>query len=656
MQKNNLKNLRWVLGISLIASFGLLRDAVQLVQTLGIDVKQSKSWIAGFIGVGFLLIGFLTTFLFTFKMNRRSAILEKKGGEPPARWVRVSILVIVGVVLFLFPWIIFGPAQLYLQGIYARIWLAWFVSLLLSFALHRCCPKLRWPILIGLSALLLGSAYQVWLFALNVNSYPFTLSWSETSRFYAGSLFLSQKLYGAKFAWPILNPTEAGLLSLPFWLPKTSLIIQRGWVAFLWVSTHVLAALLLLRRIKLHDRVRQVLVLLWAFLFLLQGPVWFHLLVMVIAILWGVDMQRPAKTLIIVLLVSVWAGLSRINWFPFPGVFASVLYFLEVSVDGKKKRKYLLKPVLWMVSGTATAFLSYYLYIRFSGAAPAMFNSSFTSDLLWYRLLPGVNYAIGVLPGIVLVSLPVVGMIVQWARTYRRSVHPIRLLGITGSLVLFLAGGLLVSSKIGGGGNLHNLDAFLVILMVVGTYVLFDRGKPEIDTGQTIFFEPAGWLTTLSVFVPVIFALSAGQPSTLPPQTTVEEALTQIRDIVTDAQSQGPVLFMAERHLVTYGYMGEVAIEPEYEKMILMEMAMAHNDVYTDQFENDICEQRFSLIVAAPQRIVYKNHTHSLSEENNVWVEKVSVPVLKYYQEKLLLKEVGVQLLVPNPQAPVCTP
>ena len=192
--------------------------------------------------------------------------------------------------------------------------------------------------------------------------------------------------------------------------------------------------------------------------------------------------------------VSIWAGLSRINWYPLPSVLAAVLYFLEVNVGESKKRNYLIKPVMWVIAGTLVAFLSQFVYVLISGADMSMFGSSLTSDLLWYRLLPGATYTIGVLPGIILVSIPIIGMIIQWARTYGDLVHPVRHAGIIVALFIFLAGGLIVSAKIGGGGNLHNLDAFLVLLMVIGTYIFFDRGMTEDNVRETVYFEARDWL------------------------------------------------------------------------------------------------------------------------------------------------------------------
>jgi hypothetical protein len=49
--------------------------------------------------------------------------------------------------------------------------------------------------------------------------------------------------------------------------------------------------------------------------------------------------------------------------------------------------------------------------------------------------------------------------------------HTIRQLGLAAILSVLFLGGIIVSTKIGGGSNLHNLDAYLVVLWVIGGYV-----------------------------------------------------------------------------------------------------------------------------------------------------------------------------------------
>ena len=91
-----------------------------------------------------------------------------------------------------------------------------------------------------------------------------------------------------------------------------------------------------------------------------------------------------------------------------------------------------------------------------------------------------------------------------------------------------------------------------------------------------------------------------------------------------------------------------IDLVPEYEKVFLMEMVMAGNRSYLDSFQGDISSQRFDLIVTDPLFDTYKESGESWAEENNVWVEAVSVPVLCHYWRKITFPESGVQILAPR--------
>ncbi len=143
------------------------------------------------------------------------------------------------------------------------------------------------------------------------------------------------------------------------------------------------------------------------FLFLFMGPLYFHLAVPVIIVLWGFSLQDERQTWAAVLLASLWCGWSRVNWYPVPGMIAAVLYLMEQPVEGRSLWKYLSRPLLWFISGTVVAFLGQRVYVQLSGVEEGSFYTSLSSDLLWYRLLPNATYFLGILPAALLVSLPV---------------------------------------------------------------------------------------------------------------------------------------------------------------------------------------------------------------------------------------------------------
>ena len=236
--------------------------------------------------------------------------------------------------------------------------------------------------------------------------------------------------------------------------------------------------ILFVRRLRPASRFLAVLTVMWFFLYLLQGAVYYHLQVMIWIILLGVSARHPWRSLAAVVLASIWAGMSRVNWFPMPAMLAIGLYLLEEPVSGYRNFwRYMLKPAMWLVLGLLTALASQSLYIYWSGNQGNLsaFGSSFTSDLLWDRLWANPTYPLGVVPGILIVSAPMIAVIIHALRGRLAAWHPIRLLGLAGMLVVLFSGGLVVSVKIGGGGDLHNMDAFMTLLGIIAGCLYFDR-------------------------------------------------------------------------------------------------------------------------------------------------------------------------------------
>jgi hypothetical protein len=434
------------------------------------------------------------------------------------------------------------------------------------------------------------------------------------------------------------------------------------WVVFTGAASYMLA-----RRLKIADPVKRWALICWAFLFLLVGPVYYHLLVPLILILWGYDRQKMWRNLLLVLVASAWAGISRINWFPVPGMLAATLYILEEPGSQRSFWHYWTRPVLWTLLGTATAFGAQAAYAVLSGNPPGEFTSSLTSDLLWYRLLPNPTYPEGVLISVLIVILPMLALILARLAGHWKLIRPLRLAGVAAILLVLFGGGLVVSTKIGGGSNLHNLDAFLSVFMVVSAYAVFDRiAWEELPGGDqagqieplAIYQPPVrkGWLA-LTILIPIYSATLFGAPYKMPSQADTLDALSKIERFIERLDPAGEnVLFIDERQLITFQTIKGVKLVPDYEKVFLMEMAMAGNLDYLDQFRSDLKNHRFSMIISEPLFITTKGPAEPFGEENDAWVEQVSKPVLCYYESARFLRATSLQILVPKkePGGPGC--
>ena len=566
----------------------------------------------------------------------------------------------------LFPWLALGPIGGRLGNIPMRLAVFCILALGGAWLFRKGWYQHGWGIAILFTVLGYGTIYKIASLIPDVSTYPFSLAWSEASRYYYASLWLSSQTYGFHIPPSVLHPSRYLMQAIPFLIPNSPLWLSRLWQDLLWVVTSGLAGWLLARKLSAPNQKRPIIVYLaiifWAFLFLFQGPVYYHLLLMVIVVLWGFDSRRFWRTLMLVLLASVWAGISRVNWLPVPGMLAATLYLSEVRVQGKLIWRYLVPPAIWVIIGTGAGYATQQAYQLWSGNPPALFGSSFTSDLLWYRLLPNPTFPLGVLPSAIMVSLPILCLAGLRLLKRWRDYHLIRLLGLAAILFVLFAGGIIVSVKIGGGSNLHNLDAYLSLLLVIGSLVYFERLQPdhpgtvaEAAPEQVHFAQndtlrwAEGLFIAAAVAIPLYFTLITG--SQLPQRdfTAAQSALQTIRETAQQAaQNGGEVLFINQRHLLTFDYIKDVPLVPENELVFLMEMAMSNNTTYMDAFHSDIQNQRFALIVSEPLTIQYQGRSHSFGEENDAWVERVSEPVLCYYEPSIKLDSVGVVLYVPR--------
>lgn len=580
--------------------------------------------------------------------------------------MRKAICVVYIISFALFPWLVLLSPIESMSIIARRLIVFGVLSIGGAFLFHQVWPRLGWALAFIITILGYGTAYKLASFIPDISSYPFSLAWSEASRYYYASLWLSKQVYGFSIPPSVLHPSRYLLQAIPFLIPNVSLWFNRFWQVALWVVTAGLTSWLLVRRLAPAGRSKPLAitlsVTLWVFLFLFQGPIYYHLLFMVILVLWGYDRNHFWRTMIIVAVASLWAGISRVNWLPVPGMLAAGLYFIEVRATGQSLPRYLFPPIMWSLVGSLCGYASQQAYQYWSGNPSAWFGSSFTSDLLWYRLFPNPTFPLGILPSAFLVSLPLVGLMVIRLIYRWRDYHPIRLLGLGAILFVLFVGGVIVSVKIGGGSNLHNLDAYLTLLLVIGSLIFFDRFQPD-QASQTDVNAPrrlsSSWSSPLnlgeSIFmagallVPLYFTLIAGGQL---PKRDYSVAQAALQTIKVDTQAAvthgGEVLFISQRQLLTFNYIRDVPLVPEDELVFLMEMAMSNNASYMNAFQSDISRQRFAMIVSEPMVIQYQGRQHGFGEENDAWVRGVSEPVLCYYEPSIQLDSVNLVLYTPR--------
>ena len=641
---------RFILGTIPILAALAVRGLLERASQLNVDISASRSWQVLFLILALLaLLGLLGLAIsFTNAENKLwtglEAPLRLRGF---GRWIGI-LLAIIG--LFGFSAVLLIPYfRTILGGQYwMRFLVFWLFSLVGMWGIKIFRKETPW--LIALLVPLLGQATLHLLlgYLSNVTPYPFAMGWSETSRYYYPSLFLSEKIYGQRLAWPILHPTLHLLLTPPYFF-EAPLWFHRFWQVTLRFVLVGLIVPALMSRLSFKARAARWLVAIWMFLFLFMGPIYFHLAVPVLIVFWGFSAQNDRRAWVAVILASLWAGWSRINWYPVPGILAAVLYLLEVPLQGKMPWRYLLKPALWFVVGSLAAFGTQRVYIALSGIPDSgSFYTSLTSSLLWYRLLPNASYSLGILPAAVLVSLPLWLAIFLKLREHPADWHPLRLVFIFAALLILFLGGLVVSLKIGGGADVHNLDAYFILLLLIASYLVFARYRDENGKQP----QPSSLHWTILGFIaitPVWMLLPGGIGIKSYDVARTDATLNALQKAVDQVNaSNGEMLFITQRHLISMGMLEHVKLVPEYEREELMEMAMANNRAYLNTFRKDMQNQRFAVIVVDPLNFRLLGKNYPFGEENNVWASRVMKQILCNYRQEAVFPEDDIALYVPQ--------
>jgi hypothetical protein len=644
----------WQTLLAVTAALSLLSilDLFTSAQKLGVEISTSVTWLAGvFLFAAVALLSLLGLVIgFTKKAEQLWGRIEALVFIPKNFGMALSIVALIG-----FPLVVsnsFFKTVLGSAG-WIHLFVFWMFTLLgmvgikslRNIELHAALIMFILP-----QALLQLALINLPL----ITAYPFAMGWSETSRYYYPALFLSEKIFGEKLSLPILHPTLHFLLTAPY-LFDAPLWAHRFWQVFLRFALVGLMIPALMKRLALENRALKLFIGMWMFLFLMMGPIYLHLTVPVLILLLGFSPQHSARNWFAVLLASIWAGTSRINWYVMPGMIAAVLYFLEAPYNGQNFWRYIAKPALWFITGMLTAFVSMQIYIAFSGISnPENFFTSLSSPLLWYRLLPNESYAYGLLPAALFVSLPMWILLYQQLHSRRADWHPVRIFFILAALLALFLGGLIVSLKIGGGADLHNLDAYFTMLWIVFSYLVFARYTAEGN--RTAEFIPLNWGNAMAVIViPILFITQTNIGfKTYDPSRTGKTLSTLQSEIDRVNAEGGEVLFITQRHLISMGMLENVTLVQEYEREELMEMAMSNNEEFLAIFKQDMQSQRFDLIVVDPLTFKILARRRAFSEENNVWVRGIMRPILCNYRLDISFPEDEIALYVPQEGERVC--
>jgi hypothetical protein len=496
-----------------------------------------------------------------------------------------------------------------------------------------------------------GLAASAWLVILGqfwrVTDFPLSLTWSEGNHLWAASLFLSPGRY--ELATPLLVPNYVTpglyvLRGLPLVIPGVNLLWMRVWESLLWVWPGLLFGLALAWRYFRRYPMAGAVVVFWTYLFLNQGPVYAPLLLAGAITVWGMGRAHQPTRLLSIFIATLIAGLSRWTWSPAPAVWAILMLALELHTkdDDRSQRWPLAAMLKYAGAGVLAAALSQMISAWITGRPAMMYLNAMEHPLLWYRLAPNATYVAGVVGAAILATRPALALVLWLTNSLKTKLKTADTRMVGAVLGIFLAGGLVVSVKIGGGNNLHNLDVFLATLALVtvlfGYLARFHEGVRDRLTGALVMW---------AAIAPAVWGAYAYQPLPEWPVKTAESIVSEINAWLEEATGEGEILFIDQRQLLTMGLLPSVPLVSEYELVEMMDHAMADNQAYFEHFYTDLEQSRFSLIISDPLFVFWKGRHERFGEENDAWVRYVSQPVLEYYQPIARWDDLGVWLLAP---------
>jgi hypothetical protein len=515
--------------------------------------------------------------------------------------------------------------------------------------------------LIVLLLSVLGLATIAYRQSLKISSNPLPMFWSEPGRIFNAFQIYSPLITGEKFPLPWLDPARAILDGLVLLIPGLQLWMWRFWILFTEFIATIFVAFLILRQAMRNvqrqnglriGKIKTWSIIFFSALFLFQGPIYGHLLVCVIPVLAFYQSKKPINNILWISLTAIWAGLTRVNWFLIPAVIMAILHMLQTPKSDKGLISYIKWPLLYGVINLLISVSVYIISLSLSDK-PSILSPIMNYAFIKSKLFPNQGFSLGLVFGIVLISLPLLIVMASslWRRFNRydiwRIIIILIILGILG------AGSTIVSLRAGGGYDLHNYDTFLLVFLICGIYLglgaISKESSYSQETQKRLLLDNR--VLGALMIIPFIFSVKnldfRHEKSIDHSKQTIEEVNYYLQK--SQENSDNPILFIDYRHLIVFNYLSVDTMYMPYEKIELMEMAMANNDKYFEGFHSDLENQKFLLIVIGKlhpfeQSVSDSPHWY----ENNVWVQYVAKPILEYYERYYLDDEFGIGIYSPK--------
>lgn len=455
----------------------------------------------------------------------------------------------------------------------------------------------------------------------SINTSLFSSSFSEGSWLFsahelASFLRTGSAIQGA-LSNPTLDPTRILLLAVPFLFNIKSLVTIRIYSVLLRVIVTCLTAYFIVRRLKVKQTGLAVALTLWGFLLFNYINVGAHLLIAACLVVAVADNSKPIRTLAIVALASVWAGLSRLNWFPVPAMLAILLYVFEKPFRSNSLFKYFSYPFLIGVTGVVCSCAAYFLYCHFTGTIILFPNPAYHYFYIHSRLLPNKYFLPGTFLASVLLLAP--SLLPAFIHVIHKKINILRILVVVIFIMASFIVGLQISSKIGGGYDMHNYDIVFLIAFITFSYIFTGSVVEDIEE------KPSNLPLDIAPVWKIAFILAFMFLGLLKPYSTInllDQSINvqQVQQLL-NKYPDGKILFITDQYLPAMGLLNVNHPVYDYDYAVLTEMLMARNNAPVSDFIESVDKRRYTLIVAPNMDEVKleTNEEDPFAQENNLW-------------------------------------
>jgi hypothetical protein len=658
---------RKLFSFIILASLGYL-----LIQT-GKELNSIKisygtiEWRFGYIIsiIGELIFFSFTAFFLLWSKKLPSFTSNLLLWRKKAHLLRWPLFLLpISAIIFIFQYTDYGAI---ITGLATRLTIWLILVLLGSFLLSKDQELIAfYPLM--LATLVVSTAFSAATDFISVSNNPFSLGWSEGNRLWDFSLAFGQRHYDYPQNKEIFVYTDIGrqiVNGLPFIFNGVTIWMARFWWALMDTGLYAVLGIVIFWRAGEKGK-PLILLGLWTYLFINQGPIHSPLVIcaILVSLAWGKSYWIAVPLLVI---SGYFAQMSRFTWMFAPAMWILLLEFSSQTVAKNPGRSWWRSIALALAGLTGGVFwpaLQTLLIQSTNSPIPAdtigsttvessinAVNFALDQGLLWYRLLPNATYGQGVILGLAQALIPILIIVAFLLSTDRWDIHLWQKIILSSILLTFTFVGLIMSAKIGGGGDLHNLDMLLIGMLFVSA-IAWKNGGREL-------FIDAKLLPAFIKVVMVILLIAPGlrfaiEMKPLLRRSTQEEiatALKAIRDQVETLATDSQVLLMDQRQLLTFGYI-QTPLIVEYEKKYVMDQALVGNQAYFHEYYLKLSEGYYDLIISEPLNTRERGSGDIFGEENDAWVEWVSVPTLCFYEEveapENLRNVLQVVMLVPR--------